>query len=307
MNTVQLACFVTLAKTLNFMQTAREMHITQPAVSKQIMTLEEELGAKLFFRTTHQVMLTEEGRSFLKDAQTVLKILHDAETRFRITEKTRAGRFGIGYTDPCAAELLRQILEGFLKDGKFEPSLQMGDTTACLEKLLNGLVDVVIAIRDARFSNSAIAFSRLFDERFYCVMRKEHPLYDENRTFLSEKDFYPYRQIVYIPQYLLDHSFARGRTLFPVNDDLQNIFVSSGEEALLLVRAGAGFTLLPFYETMGAKDLVVMPWVESPHTQFGIYYRKAEESTDGIRQFLSAAEQVVEKMKKDNMCPFVSD
>lgn len=304
MNTVQLECFVTLARTLNFMATAKEMHISQPAVSKQIMTLEEELGAKLFFRTTHHVTLTEEGRTFLKDAETVLKVLQDAQNRIRLAGKAKTGRFGIGYTDPCAAELLQEILEVFLADTAFVPSLQMDATNVNLERLSSNLVDVVIAIRDARFSSRDISFTSLYDERFYAVMRKDHPLYHEDRIDISQNDFYSYRQIIYIPQYLLEHSFARGRTLFPVNDELQNIFVSSAEEALLLVRAGVGFALLPYYQTMGADDLVVLPWSESPKTPFGIYYRTADKQEDGIRRFLSIACEVT-KQKRD-IVPLIS-
>lgn len=295
MNMIQLECFASLARTLNFIQTSREMHITQPAVSKQIMALEEELGVKLFYRTTHKVILTEEGRDFAKNAETVLKILYEAKQRCRIAEKAKAGRFSIGYTDPRAAELLRMILETFLAETSFVPSLEMGDTSTSLEHLSSHLVDVVLAIKDAHFASRDVVFSKLYDEQFYCVMRKDHPLYEENKTIVTKEDFYPYRQIVYVPRYLLDHSFARGRTLFPVNDELQNIFVNSAEEALLLVKAGAGFTLLPYYQIMGTDDVCVLPWTESPKTPFGIYYRKEDERSAGIEKFLSAAYAVTKE------------
>ena len=306
MNTVQLECFVTLAKTLNFMLTAKKMHITQPAVSKQIRTLEEELGVRLFDRTTHRVVLTEAGMSFLEDAQTVLKVLQEAQNRLRIAEKTKAKRFGIGYTDPCASELLRMILEVFLADHAFVPALEMNETTSNLEKLSSYMIDVVLAIRDARFSSSAITFSHLYDEQFYCVMRKDHPLYKEGMKAVSQEAFYSHRAIFYIPQYLLDHSFARGRTLFPVNDALENIFVHSAQEAILLVEAGAGYALLPFYQTMGVDDLAVVSWSESPRVPFGIYYRSSDAHKEDIQRFLSIAREVT-KQKRDNFCPSLSE
>lgn len=306
MNTVQLECFVTLARTLNFMLTAKEMHITQPTVSKQIRTLEEELGVKLFYRTTHCVVLTEVGRSFLKDAETVLRVLQEAQNRIRIAEKTKACRFGIGYTDPSASELLRKILQVFLADHAFVPALEMGETTSNLEKLSSNMIDVVLAIRDARFSSSSISFFRLYDEKFYCVMRKDHPLYHEGMNSVSEEAFNPHRAIIFIPQYLLDHSFARGRTLFPVNDELENIFVHSAEEAILLVKAGLGYALLPYYQTMGVNDIAVVSWAESPRVPFGIYYRTLDENKESIRRFLSVAERVT-KQKRDNFCPLLSD
>ena len=74
MNTVQLTCFITVAETLNFLKTAELLHISQPAVTKQIKTLEDELKVKLFHRTTRSVELTTEGIIFLNDAKNIMNI-----------------------------------------------------------------------------------------------------------------------------------------------------------------------------------------------------------------------------------------
>ena len=58
MNTFQLTCFMTVAETLNFARAAERLNITQPAVTHQIRSLEEELEVKLFKRTTRLVELT---------------------------------------------------------------------------------------------------------------------------------------------------------------------------------------------------------------------------------------------------------
>lgn len=67
MNTVQLECFLAVAEYLNF---PRQLifKITQPAVSHQITSLEDELGTRLFVRTSKNVSLTEAGLMFMEDA-----------------------------------------------------------------------------------------------------------------------------------------------------------------------------------------------------------------------------------------------
>ena len=55
MNTIQLECFLAVGRHLNFSKAAEEIKITQPAVSHQIRSLEEELGVKLFLRTSKSV------------------------------------------------------------------------------------------------------------------------------------------------------------------------------------------------------------------------------------------------------------
>lgn len=59
MNTTQLECFMTVANFLNFSRAAEVLRITQPAVSHQINALENELGVKLFHRTSKSVRLTQ--------------------------------------------------------------------------------------------------------------------------------------------------------------------------------------------------------------------------------------------------------
>ena len=73
MNTTQLECFLAVAEHLNFSRASEELKMTQPAVSHQIRMLEEELGVKLFMRTSKNVSLTSEGILFLPDADLIPK------------------------------------------------------------------------------------------------------------------------------------------------------------------------------------------------------------------------------------------
>ena len=73
MNEHQLLCFLTVSRTLNFSAAARELYCTQPALSYQIRSLEKELDAALFRRTTTQVALTEAGRALLPHAEDIYR------------------------------------------------------------------------------------------------------------------------------------------------------------------------------------------------------------------------------------------
>ena len=81
MNTIQLECFLAVAEHLNFSRASEVLRITQPAVSHQIQSLEEELDVKLFKRTSKSVSLTQEGIQFLPDAQLILKTALSAKER----------------------------------------------------------------------------------------------------------------------------------------------------------------------------------------------------------------------------------
>ena len=68
-----LRYFVAVAAALNFTRAAARLHLAQPALSRQVADLEEELGVDLLKRTSHGVRLTEEGKLFLEEARGLLK------------------------------------------------------------------------------------------------------------------------------------------------------------------------------------------------------------------------------------------
>ena len=86
MTTMQLDCFLLVAETLNFAAAADRLHVTQPAVTQQIHSLEKELNVKLFKRTTRTVKLTPEGYVFLNDAKSIQHIIGHAKKRFEEPE-----------------------------------------------------------------------------------------------------------------------------------------------------------------------------------------------------------------------------
>lgn len=83
MNDHQLLCFLTVSRTLNFSNAARELYCTQPALSYQIRSLEKELGADLFQRSTTHVALTEAGRTLLPHAQEIYRRFLNARNELR--------------------------------------------------------------------------------------------------------------------------------------------------------------------------------------------------------------------------------
>lgn len=96
MNSTQLNCFLAVADSLSFARASEKLHITQPAVTHQINSLESELDVKLFKRTTRTVELTREGFSFIADAKSILNTMSMAKMRFAAAEKTEPAPFFIG-------------------------------------------------------------------------------------------------------------------------------------------------------------------------------------------------------------------
>ncbi len=282
MNINQLECFVSLASTLNFMQTAEELGLTQPAVSKQIKSMEEELGASLFNRTSRSVALTPIGGQFLPEAKDMLKIFYHSKDWIRSYYTAERNTLKIGYADPSQVHLISEILKVLVDNGigkRLNPELICDQTDANLSRLSKGQLDIVIGIRDAKFDDSNITFKKLTDNGFLCVVAKSHEIaksFLENETLpreITTKELWNYRQILSIPPYLLKSFYSRGYRILPVNDELDNIICSSTHEALGLASAGLGYTMIPEHHFVNNDALLVLNWTESPHAAFGIYYQ----------------------------------
>ena len=97
MTIFQLECFCALADSLNFTQAANAMFITQPALSRAISSLEQELQLTLLQRTTHSVTLTPAGKIFSSECQKLLKDLQRVSERARSAQTGQIGSVRIGF------------------------------------------------------------------------------------------------------------------------------------------------------------------------------------------------------------------
>lgn len=295
MNTSQLECFVTLARTLNFVKTADLLGLTQPAVSKQIRAIETELGATLFHRTSRSVALTSVGEQFLPEATDMLNIFNRSKDWIRSYTGENRNPLRIGYSDPLVMQLISVLLGNYLRrwpDSVITPEFISDQTDANLSRLQKGQLDCVLAMMDASFDDAEVFFSRLQNCGFLCGVSKLHPLAapyladPSHKREISTDDFWPYRQIIAIPPYLLRKYFSRGRQLLPVNDDVDNIFCSNINEAYALILSGIGYSMIPEYLNVGHPEVLYLKWIESGHAPFGIYYRKPESKSSPLARFV---------------------
>lgn len=111
MNTTQLECFMAVADFLNFSWAAEHLRITQPAVSHQIKTLEDELGVHLFSRTSKNVRLTQEGHMFLQYAGEILKLTGISKARVKQCHAGESIRLELGCRSAAELRLIRPALD----------------------------------------------------------------------------------------------------------------------------------------------------------------------------------------------------
>lgn len=137
--------FYVVAKHKNITKASDELKISQPAISKCIRQLEDQLGGTLFTRTKRGVVLTEEGESFYKYINQALEYIHNAESKFSDMMNLDIGTIRIGSSTTLTKTVLMPYLEEFHKKyPKIKIEIETNISTDLLSRLRQGLLDIVI-------------------------------------------------------------------------------------------------------------------------------------------------------------------
>lgn len=124
--------FDQVAKCRSFSQAARELYMTQPAVSQAIMQLEGELGTRLFTRTPKGVVLTNQGHSLVEYTSAAISLLDTAEKKLKQSRDLREGELKIGVSDTVCRYYLLPYLEQFKRN---YPKIKLRIINKTTEKL----------------------------------------------------------------------------------------------------------------------------------------------------------------------------
>ena len=111
----QLECFVAVAEELHFRKASERLGLSQSALSERVSLLEHELGARLFFRTTRQVSLTQAGSEFLQDATRILADIAVSVSSVRHTADSDMQNIRVSGVDEAISMLLPRVLLSFRK------------------------------------------------------------------------------------------------------------------------------------------------------------------------------------------------
>lgn len=171
----QLRYFLAVADQGGMRQAARVCHVTQPSLSTQIQKLEDELGHRLFDRSSRGAELTEAGRSLLPRARKIIAELSATLDTVRADVEQGRGRLRVGAIPTIAPFLLPPAVRRFRKQN---PQAQLTITEDVTANLIEDLVAarLDLAFMSLPLDDPRIAHQHLFDEPLSVVMAKDDPL-----------------------------------------------------------------------------------------------------------------------------------
>ncbi len=188
-----LRYFVAVATDLNFSKAAEKLLVAQPAVSKQIADLEQEIGTPLLLRTTRTVQLTAAGKMFLRNARVILMDAESAKDQALRIARGEAGEFKVGFFASPTMFFLPDLIRRYRLMSP-EVTIQMRELTPDLKVtalLADGKIDIAFT-RTLLPEYPNLEVMPLFQEHFYAVVAETHPLASRQKIQLSDLEQEPF-------------------------------------------------------------------------------------------------------------------
>ena len=225
-----LRYFVAVAEMENVSRAALKLHVSQPALSRQIRDLEDELGFCLLERTAKSVRLTDAGRAFLDHARTLLQNADEAVTKARAVASAEPTELHVGYSPTPTAEILPKTLRAFQQA---MPNVHVRthdwSNKDILDAIRDGRLQVGLIVPPAKASAlQDVRYEELFHERVCVMVAPQHP--------------FARRRVIPITQVAAEPLIGLTREDYPNYYDLLSIIFSKVKQKPRIVEEHDSFT-----------------------------------------------------------------
>src|SRR6201997_4176287 len=183
-----LRYFLAVAEALNFTKAAAQLRVAQPALSRQVQDLEDEIGVVLMKRNPRGVTLTAEGKLFLEEVRDLLKRADESVEKVRALTRGEYGEFHMGYAPGPTVEILPPALAAFQKAfPRVRVLLHDFSEQELIEGLRNGKLELALMPRGLGSQSVGLEFETL---RSYpiCVAVAPTHRFARRKTITLEMD-----------------------------------------------------------------------------------------------------------------------
>lgn len=183
MTLVQLRQFIALAKAGSFVKAADALHMTQPALSRSIKSLEEEFGKQLFDRIGKRIELNSFGHEVLTRSHTLMEYAQQLKDCGRSLSASDSGRIRLGLSSGPGAMLSTPILAHFgTHFPNFHIEIVRSNTASLAQMLRDRLIDAAVLDIRALIPTPDLRVTQIAEMDGVFMCRPEHPLVHKKRS-----------------------------------------------------------------------------------------------------------------------------
>lgn len=242
MDLASLNAFIAIAEMGSFSLAADRLHLTQPAVSKRLATLETQLNVRLFDRLGREIGLTEAGRALLPRAYQILNVLDDTRRALTNLNGNVSGRLSLATSHHIGLHRLPPLLRTFTRRyPDVNLDIRFLDSEIAYEEVLHGRAELAV-ITLAPQTAAPVRAVKVWDDPLDFVVAPEHPLAQKSEISLADIARYP---AVFPGGNTFTHHIAH--RLFEREGLTPNITMSTNymETIKMMVSIGIAWSVLP--------------------------------------------------------------
>ncbi|MES2683586.1 MAG: LysR family transcriptional regulator [Pseudomonadota bacterium] len=254
MDTQALSAFLEVADTASFSKAAERLFLSQPAVSKRIATLEDQLGRQLFDRVGRQISLTDAGRALLPYARRVLHDIEDGRRALSMLSEKVEGRLSIGTSHHIGLHRLPTVLRAYtLAYPQVDLDIQFMDSEVACEAVLAGKLELGIVTLPSQ-PLPQLKSRLVWPDPLAVVVAPAHPLAALKRPKLDDLAEHP---AVLPDEATYTHRIVTAALTQHGLKPRIRLATNYLETLKMLVVIGLGWSVLP--RSMLDKDLIALP------------------------------------------------
>lgn len=284
-----LRCFAAVAKYLNYAEAAKQLYVSQPAVTHQIKQLETELGVRLFDRTQRTVRLTSAGALFYTQVPDILNRLDLA-----VEHVQRNSQFTDVLTIGCESTIRLEVLPQIYAE------FQQTCPTVCIrtveisgvdqrEPLQSGRLDAAFSSGYAEGCPPGIRYASLFQGRFCCVVPAGHRLAGQEEVLPRDLagETLIFLDPACCPPTMERVQAALRRECPGISTYLSSSAIYTGA----MIRGGLGIAVMPDFVCPKEPGLTNLPFRTKAAVEYGIAWHSYDTS-EKVRQFVRIARRL---------------
>lgn len=282
MHIANLQAFITVADTGSFSRAAEALHLTQPAISKRIVALEQALDARLFDRIGHHTYLTEAGSTLLPRVRHILAELDDSRRAIRNLSGQVAGSLSLGTSHHIGLHRLPAVLRTFTQHfPEVEINLHFMSSEDITQAVIHGDVEIGLSTLPRHLAPQLHAIA-LWHDPLSFACSPDHPL--AAQTTILPADLAKYRALLPTPN--TETRAILDEALLPYLVELDTGIPTNYLETIkMMVSVGLGWTLLPRTMTDEQIHLFDVVGIELTRT-LGIITHTGRTRTNAVNAFL---------------------
>jgi DNA-binding transcriptional LysR family regulator len=292
-----LRYYVAVAEEENVSRGAMKLHVSQPALSRQIRDLEDELGLQLLQRSAKSVRLTEAGRAFLIEAKAILQRVDEGVEAARTVARGEQGELNIGYAPSLTSRFLSPTLRAFQAElPKVRVRLHDLSTEEMLAGVREGELQMALVVRASAASLRGLRFEEVAREPICLAVARKHRLARRRSVSVTQAAVEPliaYSRAAYPEYHELLATVFSGIKLRPHIAEEHDSVIG----LITAVEAGTGVALAPTsLSCIAGRRLKLMPLSPAPEPLVVGAVCATGEPAVGVARFLTLARTAASRL-----------